>query len=174
MTVAATETLVHAGGGMHQGAGPGQFRAAMRQHAKGVAIITAGTAEPIGFCATSLAPVSLVPAVMSFSVGLSSSSWPTIELARHVMVHLLADNQAELASRFGRRDTAKFGPGTRWHRNELGLPVLDDVLAWLLLAVTCRVPVGDHAIVVGQVIAAQHTQAGRPLIHHNGDFAELR
>ena len=38
--------------------GPDPFRAAMRHHAKGVAVITAGAENPVGFCATSLASVS--------------------------------------------------------------------------------------------------------------------
>ena len=151
------------------------FRAAMRHHAKGVAVITAGAEDPIGFCATSLSSVSLEPPLVSFTVGLRSASWATIETARHVMVHLLADSQADLASLFGRQGTAKFGPDTRWHRNELGLPVLDDVLAWLLLALTGWLPVGDHALVIGRVIASGHAAAGtaRPLIHHNGEFAAV-
>jgi flavin reductase (DIM6/NTAB) family NADH-FMN oxidoreductase RutF len=161
-------------------AGPDPFRAAMRHHAKGVAVITAGAEHPVGFCATSLASVSLEPPVVSFTVGLRSSSWRTVESARHVMVHLLADSQADLASRFGRSDPAKFGPQTRWHRDALGLPVLDDVLAWLLLALTSYFPVGDHALVLGRVIASRHAADGPaqaaadgPLIHHNGEFAAL-
>jgi flavin reductase (DIM6/NTAB) family NADH-FMN oxidoreductase RutF len=155
--------------------GPDPFRAAMRHHAKGVAVITAGADKPIGFCATSLASVSLEPPVVSFTVGLRSSSWATIETARHAMVHLLDDSQADLASLFGRGDPAKFGPGTRWHRNELGVPVLDDVLAWLLLALTDGFPVGDHALVIGRVIGSRHAAAGtgRPLIHCHGEFAAL-
>jgi len=153
--------------------GPDRFRAAMRHHAKGVAVITTGVDKPIGFCATSLASISLEPPTVSFTVGLHSSSWRTVETARHVMVHLLADNQTDLAHLFGRTDTAKFGHGTRWHRDALGLPVLDDVLAWLLLALTSHLPVGDHALVVGRVIASRHAACGGPLVHHNGGFVPL-
>ena len=73
-----------------------------------------------------------------------------VETARYVMVHLLADGQADLASRFASRDAAKFGPDTRWHRNEFGLPVLDDALAWMQLVLTSRFRVGDHALVIGR------------------------
>ena len=154
---------------------PDSFRAAMRHHAKGVAVITAGADHPVGFCATSLASVSLEPPLMCFTVGLHSASWATIETARHVMVHLLADGQADLASLFANKFAAKFGPATRWHRNELGLPVLDGVLAWLQLELTSRSPVGDHALVIGRVTASGHVAAGtaRPLIHHDGGFAAL-
>ena len=51
----------------------------MRHHAKGVTVITAGTEVPIGFCATSLASVSLDPPIVSFTVGLRATSWATVE-----------------------------------------------------------------------------------------------
>ncbi len=153
--------------------GAGPFRAAMRHHAKGVAVITAGTETPIGFCATSLSSVSLDPPLVSFTVGLGSSSWQIVANARHAMVHLLTARQEDLARRFGQSDVPRFGPQTRWHRDAFGLPVLDDVLAWLVLALTNKIPVGDHAIIIGRVIASKHTQGGRPLIHHNGDFTPL-
>ncbi len=153
--------------------GPDAFRAAMRHHAKGVAIITAGLETPAGFCATSLASVSLSPPLVSFTVGLRSSSWQAVEHARHVMIHLLADDQAELARRFGQKDVPRFGPQTRWHRDAFGLPVLDDALSWLLVALTSQVPAGDHALIIGSVIASRHRPDGGPLIHHNGEFAPL-
>jgi flavin reductase (DIM6/NTAB) family NADH-FMN oxidoreductase RutF len=145
----------------------------MRNHAKGVAIITAGGQPPIGFCATSLASLSLDPPLVSFTVGLRASSWPTVKAAPHVMAHLLTDCQEDLARRFGRADAGKFGPPTRWHRGALGLPVLDDVLAWLLLTPVSRIPVADHALVIGQVIASRNVNDGGPLIHHNGGYASL-
>lgn len=155
------------------GVGPSLFKKVMRHHAKGVTVITAGTEVPIGFCATSLASVSLDPPIISFTVGLRATSWATVETARHVMVHLLADSQEDVAHRFAQQDAAKFGPGTRWHRGTLGLPVLDDVLAWLVLALISHFPVGDHALVIGQVIEARNLAHGGPLIHHNGEFVQL-
>ena len=155
------------------GVGPSQFRRVMRHHAKGVAIITAGTEVPIGFCATSLASVSLDPPIVSFTVGLRATSWATVETARHVVVHLLADTQEDVARRFAQQDTAKFGPGTGWHRGLLGLPVLDGVLAWLVLALVSHFPVGDHALVIGRVVETCTLAGGRPLLHHNGEFVQL-
>ena len=154
-------------------AGTDSFRAAMRHHAKGVAIITAGAEHPVGFCATSLASVSLEPPMVSFTVGRGSTSCPVVQISRYVMVHLIAEDQAEVARLFGRADTAKFGPGTRWHRDAFGLPVLDDALAWLLLALTSHIPVGDHMLVIGRVIASRRTADGHPLIHRGGEFTRL-
>lgn len=152
---------------------PSRFKEVMRHHAKGVAVITAGTEIPIGFCATSLASVSLDPPVVSFTVGLRATSWPTVETARHVIAHLLADGQEDLARNFARVGAGKFGPKTCWHRGAQGLPVLDNVLAWMVLALISHFPVGDHALVIGRVILAQQVADGRPLIHHDGEFTRL-
>lgn len=106
MTAAATVTLPLPGGSATDTDGdfpptvsPGRYRAIPRHHAKGVAIITAGTQTPAGFCANSLASVSLDPPLVSFTIGLRAASWPAIRTARHV-THLLADDQEDLARRF--------------------------------------------------------------------------
>lgn len=161
--------------GAFDGAGvaPGVFRAVMRHHAKGVAVITAGTDAPVGFCATSLSSVSLDPPLVSFTAGLGTASWAAMKTARHVMAHLLAEGQEEVARAFARPGPGKFGQATGWHRDALGLPVLDDALAWLLLTPVTVVPVADHALVIARVLTATHTPAGRPLIHHAGRFTRL-
>ncbi|MFE0102678.1 flavin reductase family protein [Streptomyces sp. NPDC059009] len=152
---------------------PELLRSVLRHHAKGVAVITAGAEQPVGFCATSLASLSLDPPLVSFTVGLRSSSWPTVRAAPHVMVHLLAEGQEELARTFGGAGAPKFGHGTRWHRGAHGLPVLDDVLAWLAVEPLSHLPAGDHALVVGRVVTARSVTAGAPLVHHDGAFVGL-
>lgn len=152
---------------------PEVFRQLMRHHAKGVAIITTGVDIPIGFCATSLTSVSLDPPLVSFTVGLRAASRAPVESARQVIAHLLNEGQESLARRFADPNTVKFGAGTQWHRGELGLPVLDDVLAWLALAPLSYLLTGDHTLVIGQVIAVRNVTNGRPLIHHDGRFTRL-
>jgi flavin reductase (DIM6/NTAB) family NADH-FMN oxidoreductase RutF len=154
---------------------PGLMRAVLRHHAKGVVVITSGAEAPVGFCATSLASLSLTPPLVSFSVGLRTNSWETIRATRYVVAHLLAEGQEDVAHRFARAGAAavKFGSQTRWHRGDFGLPVLDDVLGWLLLAQIHRLSVGDHALVISRVVAARDLGAGQPLIHHAGGFLPL-
>jgi flavin reductase (DIM6/NTAB) family NADH-FMN oxidoreductase RutF len=153
----------------------GLVRSILRQHVKGVAVITAGARQPVGFCATSLTSLSLNPPVVSFAVGLHTASWPTVEQAGHAVVHLLADDQQEVARRFARSAAAteKFGPDTAWHRGPQGLPILDDVLGWLLVAIVLRLPIADHALVIGRVVAARHVGDRAPLVHHDGEFVRL-
>lgn len=158
-----------------QGLRPVPFRAVMRNHAKGVAVITGGGDPPVGFCATSLSSVSLDPPLVSFTVGLHSGSWAVMAQQQHLAVHLLAEDQEETARRFAATGTAKFGPATRWHRDAFGLPVLDDVLACLVVAPVSVLPVADHALVIARVVAADDQAHGgrRPLLHHDGAFVRL-
>jgi flavin reductase (DIM6/NTAB) family NADH-FMN oxidoreductase RutF len=146
-----------------------------RRHAAGVAVITAsGARGPVGFTATSLTSVSAEPPVVSFGVGTGASSWPAISEADHVGVHVLGEHQRELAATFARSGADRFGAPTRWRKGPEEVPVLDDVLAWLVCRVVARVPAGDHRIVLAEVVLGDHSGEGGPLLYHQGRFNGLR
>ncbi|WP_306324304.1 MULTISPECIES: flavin reductase family protein [unclassified Streptomyces] len=161
-----------------QAATPDLLRSVFRQHAAGVAVITAPgatpDAAPVGFTATSLASVSARPPVISFGIGVGSSSWPTVAEAEHVGVHILGEHQAELAATFAKSGADRFGAPTRWFEGPEGVPVLDGVLAWLVCKVIARVPAGDHQIVLAEAVCGDPAGAGRPLLYHQGRFNALR
>ncbi|MFJ9928966.1 MULTISPECIES: flavin reductase family protein [Streptomyces] len=161
--------------GTHQLASPDLLRSTFRRHAAGVAVITArGAAGPVGFTATSLTSVSAEPPMISFGVGTGASSWPAIAEADHVGVHILGEHQHELAATFARSGADRFGAATAWREGPEGVPVLDDVLAWLVCRIDTRVPAGDHRIVLAEVLHGDPTGAGRPLLYHQGRFTALR
>ncbi|MFI9547338.1 flavin reductase family protein [Streptomyces sp. NPDC052016] len=156
-------------------ASPDLLRSVFRRHAAGVAVITAsGEAGPVGFTATSLTSVSAEPPLLSFGVGTGASSWPALSRADHVGVHILGEHQQELAATFARSGADRFGAPTAWREGPEGVPVLDDVLAWLVCRVVTRVPAGDHRIVLAEVVVGDPAGAGRPLLYHQGRFTALR
>ncbi|WP_353940785.1 flavin reductase family protein [Streptomyces sp. HUAS MG91] len=155
-------------------AGPDLLRSVFRQHASGVAVITAAGGAPVGFTATSLTSVSAQPPVISFGIGVGASSWPTVAEAGHVGVHILAEDQADLAATFARSGADRFGAPTRWTEGPEGVPVLDGVLAWMVCKVIARVPAGDHRIVLAEAVCGDLPGAGRPLLYHQGRFNALR
>ncbi|MFD3306837.1 flavin reductase family protein [Streptomyces sp. NPDC058694] len=156
-------------------ASPDLLRSVFRRHAAGVAVITAQGGEgPVGFTATSLTSVSAEPPLVSFGVGTGASSWPAIAEQDHVGVHILGEHQRELAATFARSGADRFGAPTAWREGPEGVPVLDDVLAWLVCRVVTRVPAGDHRIVLAEVVLGDPAGAGRPLLYHQGDFKGLR
>ncbi|WP_338693659.1 flavin reductase family protein [Streptomyces sp. Q6] len=155
-------------------ASPELLRSVFRQHAAGVAVITAAGQAPVGFTATSLTSVSAEPPVISFGIGLGASSWPTVAEADHVGVHILGEHQADLAGTFAKSGADRFGAPTRWFEGPEGVPILDGVLAWLVCRVIARVPAGDHRIVLAEAVCGDPAGAGRPLLYHQGRFNALR
>ncbi|MEO3755847.1 flavin reductase family protein [Streptomyces sp. B6B3] len=150
------------------------LRSVFRQHAAGVAVITATGERPVGLTAGSLCSVALEPPVISFNISTGSSCWPVISRAEHVVVHLLGEHQQGLATTFARRGADRFAEHTGWAPGPRGIPVLDDVLAWLLCRVTARVPAGDHRIVVAGVVLGDLPGVGRPLLYHQGRYNALK
>ncbi|MFF9689546.1 flavin reductase family protein [Streptomyces sp. NPDC014623] len=155
-------------------AAPELLRSVFRQHAAGVAVITAAGARPVGFTATSLNSVAAEPPLISFGVGVSSSSWPVIAEAGYVGVHILGEGQQELAATFARSGADRFGPSTDWRRGPEGVPLLGGVVAWLVCRVAARIPAGDHHIVIAEAVAGDPSGGGRPLVYHQGRFTALR
>ncbi|MEU5954524.1 flavin reductase family protein [Streptomyces sp. NPDC047525] len=156
-------------------ASPDLLRSVFRQHAAGVAVITAqGPSGPVGFTATSLVSVSAEPPMLSFGIGTGASSWPAVSEAEHVGVHILGEHQLDLATTFARSGADRFGAGTRWYEGPEGVPVLDGTLAWLVCRVAARVPAGDHRIVLAEAVVGDPAGAGRPLLYHQGRFNALR
>ncbi|MET9127710.1 MULTISPECIES: flavin reductase family protein [unclassified Streptomyces] len=161
--------------GTYQLASPELLRSVFRRHAAGVAVITAqGDEGPVGFTATSLTSVSAEPPIVSFGVGSGASSWPAISASDHVGVHILGEHQRELAATFARSGADRFGAPTRWRAGPERVPVLHDVLAWLVCRIVARVPAGDHRIVLAEVVLGDPSGAGRPLLYHQGGFNGLR
>ncbi|MFI1354245.1 flavin reductase family protein [Streptomyces sp. NPDC020898] len=156
-------------------ASPDLLRSVFRQHAAGVAVITAqGGSGPVGFTATSLTSVSAEPPLVSFGISTGASSWPAISGTTYVGVHILGEHQRELAATFARSGADRFGAPTVWREGPEGVPLLDGVLAWLVCRVVARVPAGDHRIVLAEVVLGDPAGPGRPLLYHQGRFNGLR
>jgi flavin reductase (DIM6/NTAB) family NADH-FMN oxidoreductase RutF len=81
------------------------FRAAMRELAGGVAVVTVGQGGDItGFTATSVASLSARPPRLLVCVSQTSSSWQALQRHASFAVNLLSDADRLLADRFAGRD----------------------------------------------------------------------
>ncbi|AQT71167.1 flavin reductase family protein [Streptomyces sp. fd1-xmd] len=154
---------------------PDLLRSVFRQHAAGVAVITAQDGgRPVGFTATSLNSVSADPPLLSFTIGTRASTWPAVRDSEYLGVHILGEHQRELAGLFARSGADRFGPDTGWAVGLHGVPVLDGVLAWLVCRVVARVPAGEHRVIIAQAVVGDPAGEGRPLLYHQGRFNALR
>ena len=159
------------------------FRGLLRRQASTVTVVTAVARRPhparpgrdvapirAGFTATSFTSVSLDPPLVSFCLGVASSSWPVLARARHVAVHLLAADQTEVARIFASSGIDRFAAHRAWTTGPFGVPLLDGVLARLLCRVVQRVPAGDHTLVIAAPVALGPGVDGDPLVHHRGGY----
>ena len=147
------------------------FKLAFRRHAAGVAVVTGRTPDgvPVGFTATSLASLAAVPPLATFNRARISSAWPAIAGTDHVVVHLLGARNRGLADRLSGPHDARF-TGDHWHPGPLGLPLLDDVSAWMLGRIVERVPVADNAVVVVQIEDGGLGAEDEALLYHERTY----
>ncbi|TPW73842.1 flavin reductase family protein [Schumannella sp. 10F1B-5-1] len=128
------------------------FKIAFRRLAAGVSVVTTLDAEgvPRGFTATSLASLAAVPPLATFNMARTASTWPAVESAEHVIVHLLGARNRAVAGVMSGPQEKRF-EGDHWAPGPLGLPLLNDVPAWMLARVVDRHPVAGGAVVVVQI-----------------------
>lgn len=130
-------------------------RRAMRMHPAGVTIITLDGADgPVGFTASSPTSLSSEPALVSFNVGISSSSLAAVLDARTAVIHLLGEADRPLALRFAGPSHLRFADNSLWTRSETGEPLLHGGRARLRVALDRLVPAGDHVLVIARLLDA--------------------
>ena len=148
------------------------LRRTLRRHAAGVTVLT--VPGPAGFTATSFTSVSLEPALVSFYLSSTASTAGAVLDADIFAVHVLGEDQRATAERFARSGIDRFA-GTGWSPGPQGVPLLDGVPAWLTARPVLRQEVGDHLLVVGEVLdAGGDGGAGQPLLHHSGAFGAFQ
>ena len=148
------------------------YRSVFRRHAAGVVVITADAGHgPVGFTATSLVSVSLLPSLVSFAIATSASSWPAVSATGSLVVNFLSADQQAIAGRFATRGIDRFAEPTRWSRLPTGEPVLDEAPSLLRAQVEHRFAVGDHHLVVARLTTHFERREHEPLLYHDGRYA---
>lgn len=145
------------------------LRNACGQFLTGVTLITSTDGvSPIGVTVNSFTSVSLDPPMVAFCAHKQSRIRAALAACGRYAVNILAEDQEYLARRFSSKDTVCFGD-TPARLGVTGIPVLTEVLACLECHVVEEIEVGDHTIVLGEVIAAgQPRPQARPLTFFRG------
>lgn len=152
-----------------------RFRTILGHFATGVVAVTAIDAEtgrPAGLAANSFTSVSLEPALVSFCVAHTSTTWPRLRRAGRFCVNILAESQLEVCLRLAAKGGDKFA-GLEWTESPGGGPVIDGALAWLECSVEAEHAAGDHVIVVARVHHLDRHQDGEPLVFYRGSYGSF-
>jgi flavin reductase (DIM6/NTAB) family NADH-FMN oxidoreductase RutF len=153
--------------------GSEEFRAACGRFATGVTIATVLDAErrPHGLTVSSFTSVSLAPPLVSICLGHAVSIIDLFRSANFFGINILAEDQRILSERFARKGFDRF-QGVGWTLGVHDVPLIEGVLAAMECQVDQRIPVGDHDIFIGRMIAA-HVREGAPLLHYFGAYRKL-
>ena len=143
------------------------FKSAFRRHAAGVAVITAlmPDGSPAGFTATSLASLAAVPPLATFNMAQISTSWPAMTVGNHVAIHMLGPRSRHQAERMAADHDVRF-TGEHWHSGPHGVPILEDVTAWMLGSIVAVHPVHNNAVVVVQIEEGSLGDEDDALLYH--------
>ncbi|PVH28570.1 flavin reductase family protein [Pararhodobacter oceanensis] len=151
-----------------------QFRDALGAFSTGVTVITTDSAiGPLAITANSFASLSLDPPLVLWSPAKASRRFEAFAEAPHFAIHVLAADQAALGAHFARQGhDFNLPDGQVASVNAQGVPILPGCLAVFECAFEARHDGGDHAIIIGRVVAARHRNAA-PLVFHAGRFGQF-
>ena len=153
------------------------FRAAMRQLASGICLVTQNVnGDRTGMTATAVASLSLDPPTLIVCVNRGASIYPGLRPGAAFGVSVLGADHRELADRFagrtGENGGERFREG-RWRVAPNGAPLLADALAALACEVEEIVERNTHAIVIGLVKHAAAASGGGALLYWRGVYDQL-
>ena len=151
-----------------------QFRKALGNYATGVAIISARNlhGDPIGITVNSFASVSLEPPLVLWSVDKISPQCDAFVNCEHYAVHILQEDQQQLAHIFSDDDADKFN-GLEMEFGVADLPLLNDCPVLLQCKVVNVYEEGDHFILIGSVVDVR-VETADPLIFFSGAYTRLQ
>lgn len=154
------------------------LRLVMRRVPAPVTVVTARSTQGEVGAATigSFTSVSLTPPLVSFNVFRGSDLDAVLDTGAGFVVHVLRDDQTELAGRFSHPDLSAedrlrlSGVPVDEH----AAPVLPDALARLHGIVRARLIAGDHHLYLGEVTRVEGPFGGGPLVYLDRTYGKFR
>lgn len=149
------------------------FRKTLGHYPTGVCAITAmQEGKAVAMIVGSFTSVSLTPPLVAFFPDGNSTSWPKIRDAGRFCVNVLGAHQHKLCRLLSSKADDKFDK-LSYRLSQAGLPILDDVVAWIDCDMHSVEEAGDHFIVLGRVEHLAVEQAASPLLFFQGGFGQF-
>jgi flavin reductase ActVB len=147
---------------------PAAFRRTATHVPSAVSVVTTfgPGGDAWGVTVGSLCPLSARPPLVLFCLETGRASHEVVTSSTRFLVHVLRDDQRDVAARFARCGEHGFG---RPPALAYGLPAIAGVLARLSCVRHALMPGGDHTIVVGRVEDAE-TCSGAPLVYYQREY----
>ena len=151
------------------------FRNALGVFPTGVTVITtrdAETGRAVGLTVSSFNSVSLQPHLVLWSIARTSPNLAQFAVGKRHVIHVLSQDQGELARRFANPKLDKFEGVALSDNPQDAPPVLDGVAAHFECETESLLEGGDHWIVLSRVHNYQ-THDQRPLLFWCGQLTAI-
>lgn len=150
-----------------------QFAQSLEKMRSGLYIVTSAYRGTLAGCTCVwVARASFAPPLLSVCLAPTRHTLSIIEQGQRFCINVLGSADAELARKFGFATGLKVKKfeDVAFHRSANGSPVLDAALSYLDCKVVSITPVGDHRLVVGELVEAAVQHAGVPLVYDPETF----
>jgi flavin reductase (DIM6/NTAB) family NADH-FMN oxidoreductase RutF len=147
--------------------GPDGLKVVFRNHATGIAIVTAadGDRNPIGFTASSVTSLGSRPPLISLNISQGASSYPNISTGKLVAIHTLDAQSLNLAQKLAGPKENRFldddfeiGPES--------IPIFTDASSVMIARVINKIEVESNAVVILSLEGAHLTRVcDQPLVY---------
>lgn len=145
--------------------------------ATGVTVVAARHGPLLaGMTANAIASISIDPPLLMASISRRAETHAAIIGSHSFSVSVLAVDQRPLAECFAQPITAaKLTSfcGAAWHEAETGSPILEGALAYFDCRLNAHHDGGDHAIFIGDVVAAGYREDADPLLYYASSYRAL-
>ena len=150
-----------------------EFRRILGHYPTGVCAVTAlAPSGPVGMVVGSFTSVSLEPALVAFLPDRKSNTWLKIEATGHFCVNILAQNQHGVCKALASKAEDKFD-AIPYRLSGSGLPLIEDVVAWIDCQLYAVHEAGDHYIAIGRVLALDVERPEPPLVFLRGSYGSI-
>jgi flavin reductase (DIM6/NTAB) family NADH-FMN oxidoreductase RutF len=151
-----------------------RLRSVLGRFATGVTVVTAGGQTPGGMTANSFTSVSVDPPLILICVNRSAAIHQSVLEAGSFVVSVLSAGQEHVARYFADhsrpRGAVEFEAVGWSPAPATGAPVLHGALAWLECELAASFDGGDHAILLGSVLASGIGEDEDALLFYGGGF----
>jgi len=152
---------------------PTALREAFSHFPSGVIAVAAEVERlRVGMTASTFAPVSLDPPLVSFCVQNSSETWPRLAGLPALGISVLGEGHDQVARSLAAKTTDRFA-GLETVSSRAGAVFLKDTCVWLETTVEQQVPAGDHTIVVLRIREIGVDAGVAPMVFHRSSFRRL-
>ena len=127
----------------------------------------------LGLAASTFAPVSLDPPLVSFCVQNTSETWPRLEKLPALGISVLGEEHRDAVRTLAAKTGDRFA-GLETVSSAAGAVFVKGTCLWLETAIEQLVPAGDHTIVVLRIRDLTVDVDVSPIVVHRSGFRGLR